>query len=477
MLKRSLLVIFLSVLISACGSREKPKGFAMQQDIENDYEISDTVDYDNIYISDSKPIDSLDPNQLIYDIFRLEYDDYPDEIRLFTRVYDSLGNFATQMADPYKQNKDITYFTRLDEELGKLYKKRMENVPEFKVREYGKGDSIPYNLMLTIDYSGSMEPVLDIIHLGTNILIDEKLSYDNIGISSFNNKFDYKVPMNKDTNTLKQLFNAKKGTEKGLFSAMRNAVVENIKILSETSKEDPRVLVLFTDGDDNYSKVDIGKVIEYAKKEKVHIFTVAFGYSQDMELVYMARYTGGRFYRAKSKQELIAIIRDIYNSLRQYYLITYQPPEYWGFHKVFSELTVPGRDSTMVAIDNYDTSDLFPWGDLGEVFERPILFEYNKAELQPQSEPILNEIVDAMMSKPSIRLEIQGHTDNIGGEEFNQDLSERRAKAVMDALIRKGIEDRRLRYRGFGLSQPVAPNDTEEGRAQNRRTMFKVTAK
>jgi outer membrane protein OmpA-like peptidoglycan-associated protein len=283
--------------------------------------------------------------------------------------------------------------------------------------------------------------------------------------------------MNKDTSTLKQLFNAKKNSEKGLFSAMRNAVVENIKILSETSKDDPRVLVLFTDGDDNYSKVDIGKVIEYAKKEKVHIFTVAFGYSQDMELVYMAEYTGGRFYRAKSKQELIAVIRDIYNSLRQYYLITYQPPEYWGFHKVFSEITVPGRDSVMVAIDNYDTSDLFPWSDLGEVFKRPILFEYNKADLQPQSEPILNEIIDAMMSKPSIRLEIQGHTDNIGGEEFNQDLSERRAKAVMDALIRKGIEDRRLRYRGFGLSQPVAPNDTEEGRAQNRRTMFKVTAK
>jgi outer membrane protein OmpA-like peptidoglycan-associated protein len=81
------------------------------------------------------------------------------------------------------------------------------------------------------------------------------------------------------------------------------------------------------------------------------------------------------------------------------------------------------------------------------------------------------------MSKPTIRLEVQGHTDNIGGIEFNQALSERRAKAVMDALISKGIEERRLRYRGFGYSQPEVSNDTEEGRAQNRRTMFKVTAK
>jgi len=449
----------------------------MQQDIDDDFQIADSVDYDDIYISGSKPIDSLDPNKLIYDIFRIETEDYPKEIRLFTRVYDSLGYFATQMADPYKQNPDITYFTRMDEELGKLYKKRMENVPEFTVREYGAGDSIPYNLMLTIDYSGSMEPVLDIIHMGTNMLIDEKYSYDNIGISSFNNKFDLKVPMDSDTSSLRQLFNAKKNANKGLFSAMRNAVVENIKLLSQTSEDDPRVLVLFTDGDDNYSKIDIGKVIEYAKKENVHIFTVAFGYSQDQELVYLARYTGGRFYRAKSKQELLAIIRDIYNSLRQYYLISYEPPKYWGYHTVFSELTIPGRDSTLVATDHYDTSDLFPWSDLGELFKRPILFEYNKSDLLPTSEPILNEIVDAMMSKPTIRLEVQGHTDNIGGIEFNQALSERRAKAVMDALISKGIEERRLRYRGFGYSQPEVSNDTEEGRAQNRRTMFKVTAK
>jgi hypothetical protein len=171
--------------------------------------------------------------------------------------------------------------------------------------------------------------------MGTNMLIDEKYSYDNIGISSFNNKFDLKVPMDSDTASLRQLFNAKKNANKGLFSAMRNAVVENIKLLSQTSEDDPRVLVLFTDGDDNYSKIDIGKVIEYAKKEKVHIFTVAFGYSQDQELVYLARYTGGRFYRAKSKQELLAIIRDIYNSLRQYYLISYEPPKYWGYHTVF----------------------------------------------------------------------------------------------------------------------------------------------
>jgi outer membrane protein OmpA-like peptidoglycan-associated protein len=76
-----------------------------------------------------------------------------------------------------------------------------------------------------------------------------------------------------------------------------------------------------------------------------------------------------------------------------------------------------------------------------------------------------------------LRLEIQGHTDNIGGPDFNQALSERRAAAVYNAIIERGIEESRLRYVGFGMSQPVAPNDSEENRAKNRRTNFVVLAK
>lgn len=470
-------LLILSALIVLGCSQNRPKGFEMQKGFEEDYNITDSLPYDNIYISDSKPIDSLNPNQLIYDIFRIEADDYPDEIRLFTRVYDSLGNFATQMANPYKKNDSINYFTRLDEELGKVYNIREKNVPEYTVREWGKGDSIPYNLLLSIDYSGSMEPVMGIIHLGTEMLIKEKYPYDNIGVASFNNDFDLKVPLMKDTSKLLSLFRAKKEMNKGLFSGFLDATNKSIDVLKKTRKEDPRVLVLFTDGDDNYSKKEIGEVVKKAKEEDVHIFTVAFGYSIDKNLVYLAEYTGGRFYRAKSKQELLAILKDIYNSLRQYYEITYKPPKYWGYHNVFAEVTVPGRDSVLIANGNYDTSDLFPWDDLGKVFERPILFEFDSARVQPESYPILDEITDAMMSKPSIRLEIQGHTDKVGSYEYNIELSERRAKAVMDQLIKRGIEPRRLRYRGLGYTQPVADNDTEEGRAENRRTVFKVTAK
>ncbi len=82
-----------------------------------------------------------------------------------------------------------------------------------------------------------------------------------------------------------------------------------------------------------------------------------------------------------------------------------------------------------------------------------------------------------MMSRPKLKIEIQGHTDNVGGLEVNQTLSEKRANAVKQALVSRGIEEGRIRTRGFGLTMPLASNDTEEGRAKNRRTQFVILAK
>jgi outer membrane protein OmpA-like peptidoglycan-associated protein len=79
-----------------------------------------------------------------------------------------------------------------------------------------------------------------------------------------------------------------------------------------------------------------------------------------------------------------------------------------------------------------------------------------------------------MVAQPNIKVEISGHTDNRGSAEANQVLSERRAKAIVDFLIRNGIEPVRLSYVGYGFAKPIAPNTTAEGRSQNRRTEFKL---
>jgi outer membrane protein OmpA-like peptidoglycan-associated protein len=79
-----------------------------------------------------------------------------------------------------------------------------------------------------------------------------------------------------------------------------------------------------------------------------------------------------------------------------------------------------------------------------------------------------------MNESPDVRIEISGHTDNTGSLNTNVRLSQERAKSVVDFLVARGIDLSRLEYRGYGPSQPVAPNDTEEGRSRNRRVEFKI---
>ncbi|MCF8351278.1 MAG: OmpA family protein [Bacteroidales bacterium] len=106
-----------------------------------------------------------------------------------------------------------------------------------------------------------------------------------------------------------------------------------------------------------------------------------------------------------------------------------------------------------------------------------IFFEFNEAKLQPESMPELERLVKLMKDVPTLKIEISGHTDNVGSELYNQELSEKRAKAVVDYLVAKGVDRNRLTYKGYGLTQPIASNETEEGRAMNRRTEFKVISR
>ncbi|HKL08269.1 MAG TPA: OmpA family protein [Bacteroidales bacterium] len=106
-----------------------------------------------------------------------------------------------------------------------------------------------------------------------------------------------------------------------------------------------------------------------------------------------------------------------------------------------------------------------------------IFFETNKATLKPESTAELERVATLLKDNPRIRLEISGHTDNVGSYRVNQKLSEARAKSVVDYLIDQGVNKSRLEYKGYSFTQPVADNNTEEGRAQNRRVEFKVLSK
>jgi outer membrane protein OmpA-like peptidoglycan-associated protein len=96
-------------------------------------------------------------------------------------------------------------------------------------------------------------------------------------------------------------------------------------------------------------------------------------------------------------------------------------------------------------------------------------FDFNKATLKPEARPALAPVAKLLQSDPTLRLTIEGHTDDVGPQEFNLKLSEERAAAVMEALVAAGIPRERLSVAGFGSNKPIGDNGTSEGRARNRR--------
>ena len=103
-----------------------------------------------------------------------------------------------------------------------------------------------------------------------------------------------------------------------------------------------------------------------------------------------------------------------------------------------------------------------------------IFFDFNSASLKQESHVELDKLVAIMKANPSIRVEIGGHTDNVGTAAYNMKLSGDRAKSTVEYLVSKGVDVKRIESKGYGMTTPIASNDTEEGRSKNRRIEVKI---
>jgi outer membrane protein OmpA-like peptidoglycan-associated protein len=141
---------------------------------------------------------------------------------------------------------------------------------------------------------------------------------------------------------------------------------------------------------------------------------------------------------------------------------------YLFFSENFS-LSQKGSDSTY----NIDIP-LQPLEANATVILKNIFFDVKEYNLKAESTSELDKVVMLLKENPTLKIQINGHTDNVGKAADNLKLSNDRSQSVVKYLITKGIDIKRLSFRGFGADQPIASNDSEEGRAQNRRTELKV---
>ena len=150
------------------------------------------------------------------------------------------------------------------------------------------------------------------------------------------------------------------------------------------------------------------------------------------------------------------------------YVFNAAKPEYLFHSENFSIAEKPGSKAYEIDIE------LMPIKAGNTVVLRNIFFETDKYDLKKESQVELNKLKQFLIANQDLKIEISGHTDSTGDKKYNQVLSEKRAKSVYDYLINEGIAGERLNFKGYGDSKPVASNDTEEGKAKNRRTAFTI---
>ncbi len=138
--------------------------------------------------------------------------------------------------------------------------------------------------------------------------------------------------------------------------------------------------------------------------------------------------------------------------------------------------------------ENFDLSDTAEFQEIiknvdlnkaqvgAKIVLRNIFFDFDKATLRPESNIEIERLRKVLIEYPTMKIELSGHTDNKGSSDYNKKLSDSRAKAVLDYLVKKGISPDRMNSVGYGFDRPMAPNDTDAGRQLNRRTEFEIKA-
>ncbi len=443
--------------------------------------IDNTPDSDSaqLYVTGTKPYSASDAGNMQLNVWRVDADRFPDSVLVYARVMDKDGNFISNLAPPYYEGaedyKEI--WSGITEQIGT--DETVHEIAEFDVREFSDKDGIPFELALALDYSGSMGSNIKFLEDAATTFINLKLPQDRIAIVKFDDTPKLVVPPTQSKADLITQY-GKTGLEGfGGYTALYAAGRLGGEQVMKAAPGNPRALILFTDGEDNSSKVTATQLYDFCRTNSIPVFAVAFGAVNGDVLGALASGTGGRFYQTNDPKELEAIFKDIYLSLRNYYLIRYRPPRVDGKHFVSIALNPPNSSKQIAAKAVYETyGNIFDKEEpIKTTFFNDVFFDYNSAELRPEALKEIKVYVASMKESKTMLLEVRGHTDSIGGDGYNDSLSVKRANAVKQAFVEMGIEPERVRARGFGRNLPVSPNDTEEGRRRNRRTEFLILRK
>ena len=323
-----------------------------------------------------------------------------------------------------------------------------------------KSLDVPRHVVLVLDNSFSMveEDAARQLLVGVGATLKNVRPVDDVQIVVFN-----------ETKTVSmgghalhvEVFKSSKAAELEAFAAkafskegmtrktfLYEALFAGVELIKQTPADDPRFLVVFSDGDDINSALKGDFVSQAARGlENFRTFVIDFrkGSKTDEFLAAFASQNRGKVRKAGKGADLLGIFQGFASRMDQGYVLKYEFP------------TPPPVAKTMV-------------------FSSAALFDFDKHDLKPQGVEKIKEYgqqAKAEMSRAD-KVKITGHTDSVGDAAYNSLLSLKRAEAVRDVLVSLGVDFNKIVIAGEGMTEPVAENGTEEGRAANRRVEIEV---
>lgn len=472
-------------------------------------------------INDLKHISSVPEDELV-NLYLKTIEVTDSHTGLQVHIMDKEGTYYYG-ASEYKW-RHIWKNLLLQDEHGKI-----EEITNFRVSEYSSRDNLPTALAIVMDHSGSMgEARAKTLQKGAQILIDKKEKFDALTLIKYDSNIGVEVPLSKTEKRLKKQLKLDGLGKYGGATSILDAIDRAVSVLKNAKGYKRKAVILLTDGNENSSLISKGQMLKSASANDVGIFTIGFGdFVSEEYLKALAFYTQGSFYQIYKTADFSWVFDDVYKKMRNYYSIRFETDTIGVYTALLQiELDENRKDELATTFNNtpfdfdlLDESDFdydfkapiseiksteFVMRDLTEyrdsviTIEQEIIkqeklvkikqqkedfskiklpniqFVYSEVRIVETSKKGIAEIVFFMKKYPSAKLKISGHTDNLGDENENKELSLARAKAVKKLLVKRGVNGKRIAAEGYGDKHPIKSNDTEEGREENRRVEFKI---
>lgn len=432
--------------------------FTACKTIQNDGEnyVADATppsDYSPIFITQKMEFDKNGKDSLQVNVSNVRYEG--NKTSAFIHLINEKNTLLTNASN----KKDIWCEVIDSTSLG-------EKVIKSNVIEYKDMNSSPISIAIVMDHSGSMgEERARNMQLAVQKLIENKRDKDRISLIRYDNKIAVHADPSKDKSTLKSAHQINGLQGYGSLTATRDAIIKAVSILENEPLTHKRAVVVFTDGYDNSSKLNIDDVVKSAKEKNIFVSTVDYGYNVDEKMLQeIANRTYGIYHHIYLTNEFDYVFDDVYTRLNHYYLVEYDVDSF-GEHKLKLKICVEGKEY----YDEYSYDNTPPVGSLVLL---NVLFDHDKSTLKKESKNAVKMLADYMNSNPELKIELHGHTDNTGNPDYNLKLSDKRAETVKNELVNLGVNSDRISFSGHGDTKPIADNNTNDGRANNRRTEF-----